>query len=118
MKALKNNLDINPGQLTKYYKNNRLSAIKGWVARYIGEILLNVDDRRISISEDWIKKAIEFDNRNGIRWLLAGDYALYAKFFERKGDLAKAKETLNKAIEIFEECGADGWVKKYGSSPN
>jgi hypothetical protein len=25
-----------------------------------------------------------------------------------------AREKLSKAIEIFKECGADGWVKKYG----
>jgi hypothetical protein len=27
-------------------------------------------------------------------------------------DQSKAKEALNKAIEIFKKCGADGWVKK------
>jgi hypothetical protein len=27
--------------------------------------------------------------------------------------ITKAKENLNKAIEIMEECGADGWVEKY-----
>ena len=113
LKALKNDLDINPARLTKYYENNRLSAIKGWIARYIGETLLNIDARIISISEDWIKRAIEYDNRNGIRWILAGDYALYAELFKRKGDKSKAKENLSKAIEIFKECGADGWVKKY-----
>jgi hypothetical protein len=26
---------------------------------------------------------------------------------------SKAKENQNKAIEIFKECGADGWVEKY-----
>ena len=25
----------------------------------------------------------------------------------------KAKETLSKAIEILDECGADGWVERY-----
>jgi hypothetical protein len=38
---------------------------------------------------------------------------LYAKLFKRKGELLKAKENLNKAIEILKECGADGWVEKY-----
>ncbi len=33
--------------------------------------------------------------------------------FRRKGDQSKAKENLNKAIEIFKKCGADGWVEKY-----
>jgi len=39
-----------------------------------------------------------------------GDHALYAELFKRKGDQSKAKENLNKAIEILKECGADGWV--------
>jgi hypothetical protein len=37
----------------------------------------------------------------------------YANLFKRKGDQSKAKETLGKAIEIFRECGADGWVEKF-----
>jgi hypothetical protein len=32
--------------------------------------------------------------------------------FKRKGDTSKAKENLSKAIEIYKECGADGWVTK------
>ena len=46
-------------------------------------------------------------------WQLAKDYTLYAELFKRKGDLSKARENLSKAIEIFKECGADGWVEKY-----
>ncbi|MEJ2222732.1 MAG: hypothetical protein P8X80_18240, partial [Desulfobacterales bacterium] len=44
---------------------------------------------------------------------LGGAYAFYAELFKRKGDPSKAKEKLNKAIEIFKECGADGWAEKY-----
>jgi hypothetical protein len=40
------------------------------------------------------------------------DYALYADLFNRKGAKSKAKEALRNAIEIYKECGADGWVKK------
>jgi hypothetical protein len=46
-------------------------------------------------------------------WHLGRDYALYAELFKRKGDQSKAEENLNKAIDILEECGADGWVEKY-----
>ena len=62
---------------------------------------------------NWIKKAIEVDKMNGTSWSLGGDYALYSELFKRKGDITKAKESLGKAIEIFKECGADGWVSKY-----
>jgi len=81
--------------------------------RYIGEILLNIDDQHISEAEHWIKKAVEADQRNGMEFHLGKDYALYADLFKRKGDTLKARENLGKAIEIFKECGADGWVDKY-----
>ncbi len=64
-------------------------------------------------AEEWIEKAIEVDEMHGMMWYLGRDYALYAELFKRKGDQSKAKENLNKAIEIFKECGADGWVEKY-----
>jgi len=74
---------------------------------------LSIDDQHMNEAEEWIKKAIEADEINGTRWYLGRDYALYADLFKRKGDQSKAKENLNKAIEILKECGADGWVKKY-----
>ena len=46
-------------------------------------------------------------------FLLGRDYAVYADLFKRKGNRLKAQENLGKAIEIFKECGADGWVEKY-----
>ena len=45
-------------------------------------------------------------------WLAQTD-AIYAELFKRKGELKKAKERLGKAIEIFQKCGAEGWVEKY-----
>ncbi len=36
-----------------------------------------------------------------------------AESHKRKAEPSKAKENLNKAIEIFKDCGADGWVEKY-----
>jgi hypothetical protein len=41
------------------------------------------------------------------------DYMTYAKIYKQKEDLSKVEETLVTAIEIFKECGADGWVDKY-----
>ena len=32
---------------------------------------------------------------------------------KQKAEKAKAKKELDKAIEIFKKCGADGWVEKY-----
>jgi len=44
---------------------------------------------------------------------LARTCAVYADLYKKEGDQSKAKENLNKAIEILLECGADGWVEKY-----
>ena len=72
-----------------------------------------MNDQDISQAEEWIKKGKEANKRNGMMWDIGRDYALYADLFKRKGDQMKVKENLGKAIEIFKECGADGWVEKY-----
>jgi len=112
-KVLNQDQDINLPDLFECYQNNKSKVYEGWMARDIGEILLNMDDYPISEAEGWVKKAIESDKRNGMMWYLGRDYALYAELFKRKGDKSKAKENLNKAINILKECGADGWVEKY-----
>jgi tetratricopeptide (TPR) repeat protein len=105
--------DVDISELFDFYNNNKIKWIEGWMAMFISEILLNLDDQRASQAEHWITKAIEVDTRYGLMWNLGRDYALYAELFKRKGDQSKAKENLGKAIDIFKECGADGWVEKY-----
>ncbi|MFX0202132.1 MAG: adenylate/guanylate cyclase domain-containing protein [Candidatus Hodarchaeota archaeon] len=112
-KVMNNERGVHLESLYGYATENKLRINDGWMRRYIGEILLNIDDKHLPEAEDWTKKAIEADKRNGMMWHLGRDYALYAELFRRKGDLAKAKQNLDKAIEILKECGADGWVEKY-----
>ncbi len=45
-----------------------------------------------------------------MRLELARSHALYVGLFKRKDDLRKARENLVNAINIFKDCGADGWV--------
>jgi len=78
------------------------------------EKILFVDDKHYAEAEHWILKAIEADQRNGTRFHLGRDYALYSKLHKRKGD-SSPRNNLGKSIEILEECGADGWVEKYES---
>jgi tetratricopeptide (TPR) repeat protein len=112
-KILGGNADIELEPLYGYQAVNKIKVQEGWIPRYLSAILSNVDVKRLSEAEDLIKRAIEADTRNGTRFSLALDFAQYAELCKRKGDLAMAKEKLNKAIEIFKECGADGWVKRY-----
>jgi tetratricopeptide (TPR) repeat protein len=111
-KILGGNADIELEPLYGYQAVNKIKVQEGWIPRYLSAILSNVDVKRLSEAEDLIKRAIEADTRNGTRFSLALDFAQYAELCKRKGDLAMAKEKLNKAIEIFKECGADGWVKR------
>jgi tetratricopeptide (TPR) repeat protein len=104
--------DINLGDVFEYSKNIKLKVCEGIMARNIGDILLHVDDDNLTDAEVWFQKAIEADSRNGMRWQLAYDHALYADWFKKKGDIQGAKEQLTKAIDLFRECGADGWVTR------
>ena len=96
---------------SKFYTNN-CNVLKGWIARDIGETLLRVGEDHLSDAEAWAKKAIEADRKNEVRWSLARDYTLYAEILKRKGDRSRSEEATREAIQIFIECGADGWAKK------
>jgi class 3 adenylate cyclase/tetratricopeptide (TPR) repeat protein/ribosomal protein L40E len=99
-------------RLHRYVRDNRLKIYEGWSRRYLGEILFLIDDQHFAEAHHWIEEAIEADDRNQMRFHLGRDYAVYAELFKRKGDWGKAGEQLGKAIDIYRECGADGWVTK------
>jgi len=111
-KLLSGEKDINLEPMYRYVRENRVRIYEGCMARYIGDILLHLDECHFAEADEWIGKAIEADKRNGMRCDLGRDYALYGEFFKGKGESSKAKEFLERATEIFEECGADGWVRK------
>jgi tetratricopeptide (TPR) repeat protein len=111
---LRNQEEYNDLSSLDSYKNK--IAKKNWTSwmyRYMTDIFLEINDQFFSEAQDFIKKAIEEDEKYGMMWFLAKDYVLYAELFKRKENFPKVKENLTKAIEIFQECGADGWVKKY-----
>ena len=110
---MKNEEDVSVESIHENEYESNYKIHDGWRARYLSEILLYIDDQHIIDSGDWIKKAIKADKKNGMMLHLGKNYALYASLLNRKDDRSKAKENLCKAIEIFKECGADGWVDKY-----
>jgi tetratricopeptide (TPR) repeat protein len=112
LKYLEDNKNTDSIDFSKNYDQIKLKEAKSFVTRNIAKILLNVDDQHLSEAEGWIIKAIEVDKANGMMFYLGKNYALYAELFKRKGNESKAKENLDKAIEIFKECGADGWQEK------
>jgi tetratricopeptide (TPR) repeat protein len=111
-KVMNKEKDVDLESLYAHSRNNKVRAGEGRFQRYIGEILLNIDDQHLSEAEHWVQKAVEADKKNRTMFHLGKDYALYADLFKRKGDRPKVQENLGKAIEIFKDCGADGWVQK------
>ena len=109
---IKNGTTIDLGPYYKFAESNKLKINDGCVRRYIGEILLHMNDQQTSNAKHWIEEAIDTDSRNGTKWDLGKDYVVYSRFFMKNGNQQKAKDNLSKAIEIFAECGADGWVDK------
>jgi len=107
-----NDRDVNLDELFEYYENNKMRSYEGFMARNIGDVMLHLDDHHFPDAETWIQKAIDADTRNGARWQLARDYALYAEWFKKKGDTSMAEDSLHHAIDIFKECGADGWAAR------
>jgi len=63
-KVMNKEKDVNLESLYAHSRNNKVKAAEGWIQRYIGEILLNIDDQHMSEAEHWIQKAIEADQRN------------------------------------------------------
>ncbi len=96
-----------------YNASNKLRLYSGAFKRYIAELLLSDVSGYTDEAEYWITKAIETDRTNGMMLSVAHDYSLYAEWLNRKGDRLQARETLGMSIEIFRECGAEGWAEKY-----
>jgi class 3 adenylate cyclase/tetratricopeptide (TPR) repeat protein len=48
--------DINLEMLFDYNKRNKLKLCDGWMPKYLGEILLNIDDYHIDDAKIWINK--------------------------------------------------------------
>jgi len=105
--------DVQIEYLSGLAVNNKLKLRDGWIRKNIGEILLYSGDEHMAEAGKWIEQAIDEDRKNCTKWNLGMDYACYARLLRRKGNKSKTREMLNNAIDVFRECGADGWVEKY-----
>ena len=104
--------DIDLDALYDHIRDNKLKVYQGWTLRFLSEVLLKIEDSHLTKAEELIEKAVEWHEANNMRWWLGRTYLISAKLFKRKGNLQKARQELSKAIEVFKECGADGWVTK------
>ena len=110
-RARNNETDVDVESLIALEGSNPVNIADGWMKRYIGEILMNLDDDLLPEAEKWIEKSMETDQQNDMQFNLGKDYALYAELLNRKGDRIKSDLYRQKALDVFHECGADGFTK-------
>ncbi len=99
--------------LFDFLNRNRVKIFEGILTRYLGEFLLNSGSRYYIEAEKCLSKAIELDKRFDMNFYLAKDHAAYALLHKNMGKLQAARENFEKSIDIFKQCGADGWVERY-----
>ncbi len=87
--------------------------LSGESANCLAEILINTDSEYKDKVEEWIQKAIHLNIENGTKLFEARSHRLYSQFHQKQNNLPKAREQMNKAIDIMKECNATGWVEQY-----
>jgi tetratricopeptide (TPR) repeat protein len=112
-KVLSGSKSLEKNYLYEKYKKINLEIFKGLNARHIAEILFFSQDPDFSEVEHWIMKAVSLNEKNGAVWQLGRDFAFYARLNLKTDARKKARENMSKAIEIFRNCSANGWVEKY-----
>jgi hypothetical protein len=59
----------------------------------MGDILLKMDEERISEAEKWINEVITTDRKNGMLFELGRDYTVCFEILRQKGEKAQAQES-------------------------
>ena len=111
-RVMQGSSEISLEEVLKSFSQNRNKGFSGWIAQYTAEILFHLSEPLLPQARQWADRAIELDRMNGMQLLLGKDYLLSARIWKRMGDPARAREDLVRAVEIFEQCGADGYLKK------
>ena len=93
-------------QLKAYASSNNLKVFEGSMLRTIGNLIIGPGADTAIEAEQWAKKAIQSDERNGLQWQLAKDYALYSKILELLGQEEEASQNLRKAKKFNALCQA------------
>jgi len=111
-RVLNGDSDISLPEVLKHFGQNKHKGFSGWIAQYIGEILSHLDEDLLPQAREWTDRAMEINRQNGMQLLLGRDHLLSARIWSRMGNPARAREDLLLAVEIFQQCGADGYLKK------
>jgi class 3 adenylate cyclase/tetratricopeptide (TPR) repeat protein len=111
-RVLNGDSDISLPEILKSFGQNKQKGFAGWIAQYIGEILSHLDGQMLPHAREWTDRAMEINRQNGMQLLLGRDHLLSARIWGRMDTPARAREDLIRAREIFQQCGAEGYLKK------
>ena len=98
--------EVNLGSMRELVAGTKLRLHQGIMARFLGEIMLHLNDRDLDEAEHWIRTAEDSHEQCGMLWDLARDQAIHGELLQKRGNVAGAREMLKKAGGIFAECGA------------
>ena len=84
-KVLRHDQDIELSELFACYENYKITWCKGWTARNIGDVLLNIDNNHLADAEVWFQKAIEEDTRNGMQVAVGDGSCLLCRLVQEEG---------------------------------
>jgi class 3 adenylate cyclase/tetratricopeptide (TPR) repeat protein len=105
-KARQGEKDIDPSPFDDYFAANKIRLCEGPMARCIGEILVELDEHNVREAEEWARKAISADQRNGLMLHLGRDLKFQADMLYRRRENHAALEAVKRSVEIFKGCGA------------
>jgi len=71
------------------------------------------DNRVNQKAEEHLEKALKLAIESGAKGLLGPIYLDLGLLNQVENITYKAKDYLSRAIHVFKECGADGWIKQY-----
>jgi len=113
IKSAQNPEAINFQPLYEFESANRVKQFQGWASKHLAETLINNDPKHILEAEIAIKKAIAADTKNEMMFHLGRDYIVYSQILGKKNEPSNATDMFIKAINIFKECEAEGWIELY-----
>ena len=91
---------------------NQLRLFEGLAARLIAETLLAQELSDVREAHQWLEKATAADRANKLNLGLAHDYADTAEIHRHNADQEQMLQSLIRARDLFEECGARGFTEE------
>jgi len=105
-KARHGEKDIDLRPFGDYVTANKIRLCEGPMSRYIGEVLLAIDERNAPEAEEWVQKALSADHRNGLMLHMGRDFRFHAELLHRRREKHAALEAMTRSTEIFRGCCA------------